>query len=146
MQELVRLERVGVDDLTAAQIVPKSGEVGAVNTRIQEVSVVLIQQEFEPNGLVRWHPVALAIADPQSEAGFCLLTANAVDPACCAKRSAAAPSASGSLARMASLPGTTASPKYASAYCGSPVNVMWSSFMWRRDRWGARRRPTPMPI
>src|SRR5450755_1031339 len=64
MQELVRLERVGVDDPTAAQIVPKSGEVGAVNTRIQEVSVVLIQQEFEPNGLVRWHPVALAIADP----------------------------------------------------------------------------------
>src|ERR1700690_3187688 len=64
MQELVRLERVGVDDPTAAQIVPNSGEVGAVNTRIQKVSVVLIQQEFEPNGLVRWHPVALAIAAP----------------------------------------------------------------------------------
>src|ERR1022692_2763664 len=64
MQELVRLERVGVDDPTAAQIVPKRGEVGAVNTRNQEVSVVLIQQEFEPNALIRWHPVALAIAGP----------------------------------------------------------------------------------
>ena len=63
MQELVRLERVGVDDPTAAQIVPKGGEVGAVNTRIQDVSVVLIKQEFESNRLVHRHRVAPAIAD-----------------------------------------------------------------------------------